>query len=115
MDREGLEGVKVGDTLLRFLNYGHRRREPEEVTVTKVGRKLIHVLDGHYCNQYRIDTGVIHDSYGHTFLRTREQHERSVLRSDVVKRLRIAGMDLNRDGSGISTKKLEEILEVLQK
>jgi hypothetical protein len=65
-----LSGVRVGDELLLIESYNRYRPEPRVVAVEKVGRKLIHADR----RTYRIEDGSRNDNYGHTSLRTREQH-----------------------------------------
>lgn len=112
-----LEGVKAGDTLLLFLNTGGQREKeqtPRVVTVSKVGRTLVHIP----CTQgktdtYRIDDGLRNDGYGHTELKTREGWEDEQKRVVLMERLYKHGFSYNMRATQKPTNVLEAVLKVL--
>lgn len=63
---------EVGQEVRRFETYARvRDTEGTPGKVVKVGRSLVHVeFSGWHVEAYRIDTGVINDSYGHTHILT---------------------------------------------
>lgn len=119
----GLEGVKVGDTLLLLLTKmgGKREKEqvPQEVTVVKVGRTLLHIPVSEQSPEgktltYRIENGVRADNYGHTQLMTREAYEAEKSREPLEEALRRHGVEVWRGGpKPIAV--LEALLDVMEK
>lgn len=113
--KDALEGVKVGDTLYRFDQNGRRLGIPDggqPVTVVKVGRKLI-TTDERFGNQYRIETGVINDGYGHAWLRTKEHVDRDNARAAAVRFLSTLGLNVDY-GRKPSDARLIEIADRLK-
>jgi hypothetical protein len=118
----GLEGVKVGDTLLLLTKMGGRREKeqvPQEVTVVKVGRTLLHIPayesqpDGKTL-AYRIENGIRNDDYGHTQVMTREAYEAEKGRDSLEEALRLHGVEVWRKGpKPIAV--LEALLEIMEK
>jgi hypothetical protein len=118
----GLDGVKVGDTLLLVQRYGGAREKqqvPQEVTVVKVGTKLLHIPlterdpDGKTLT-YRIEDGRRNDNYGHTELWTREAYEAEKSRESVEAALKAHGVEAWRNGpKPIAV--LEALLDVLER
>jgi hypothetical protein len=117
-----LEGVKVGDTLLLLTKMGGRREKeqtPEEVTVVKVGTKLVHIPVSERSPEgktlaYRIENGVRNDDYGHTQLITREAYEAEKSRDSLEEALRLHGIEVWRKGpKPIAV--LEALLEIMEK
>jgi hypothetical protein len=118
----GLEGVKVGDKLLLLTKMGGRREReqtPEEVTVVKVGTKLVHIPVSERSPEgktlaYRIESGVRNDNYGHTQVMTREDYEAEKQRGSLEESLRLHGIEVWRGGpKPIAV--LEELLAVMEK
>jgi hypothetical protein len=115
-----LEGVKVGDTLLLFTRTGGRREKeqtPQEVTVVKVGTKLVHIprheKNPEYgTHTYRVENGYRNDDARYTQLMTREAYEDSKKREDLWERLGKHGLTGNMRGK-LSTEALEAVVEVL--
>lgn len=103
-----LSGVKVGDELLLIESYNRYRPEPRVVTVEKVGRKLIHAD----ARTYRISDGVRNDGYGHSLLRTREEHAEIQERAELLSTLRDLGVTFDRFGASaeVATAKLRRLL-----
>lgn len=117
-----LEGVKVGDTLLLLTKMGGRREKeqtPEEVTVVKVGRTLLHIPVSEDNPEgktlaYRIENGVRNDDYGHTVVTTREAYEAEQTRESLEESLRQHGIEVWRKGpKPIAV--LEALLEIMEK
>jgi hypothetical protein len=116
-----LEGVKVGDTLLLFTRMGGAREKeqvPQEVTVVKVGRTLLHIPgvesqpDGKTF-AYRIEDGYRNDNYRHTQLMTREAWEDENRRASLWDRLREHGLTGNMRGKPLTTEALADVVAVL--
>jgi len=109
----GLQGVKVGDTLVRS---GHNVRRDEEVTVTRVGRKLLYVEMYGREFPFRIETGVANDNYGHDWLRTPAQVAESRRRTLALVELRGLGFQpVGFSTAGdVATETLERVVSVLR-
>jgi hypothetical protein len=117
-----LEGVKVGDKLLLLTKMGGRREReqtPEEVTVVKVGRTLLHIPVSERSPEgktlaYRIENGVRNDNYGHTQVMTREDYEAEKSRESLEESLRRHGIEAWRGGpKPIAV--LEALLDVMER
>lgn len=103
-----LSGVKVGDELLVIESYNRYRPEPRVVIVEKVGRKLIHAGD----RTYRISDGHRNDGYGHTSLRTREEHAEIQEHGRLREELRAQGITFGL-GNAPSIPRLRALLAVM--
>ena len=108
-----LEGVKVGDILVRTGG----GVSGEEVPVVKVGRKLLTVQEspGRYGEGvYRIENGVKNDNYGHSYLETREAYRARQERNEVLNRVRATGLNFGYVSRELSTAKLRALLAVME-
>lgn len=119
---ESLEGVKVGDTLLLLTRLGGRREKeqtPKEVTVVKVGTKLLHIPVSERSPKgktliYRIENGIANDNFGHTQVMTREAYETEKRRGPLEEALRRRGVEVWRGGSK-PVAVLEALLDVMER
>jgi hypothetical protein len=118
----GLEGVNVGDTLLLLTRMGGAREKeqvPQEVTVVKVGRTLLHIPVSESSPEgktltYRIENGMRADNYGHTQVMTREAYEAEKSRDGLEESLRLHGIEVWRRGpKPIAV--LEALLDVMER
>lgn len=110
-----LEGVKVGDTLLRVLRI-RGGKEGTAVTVAKVGRTLVHVpkyvgAPNGPTDAFEIVTGMSKD--GAYELMTRDVWEDSQKREDLWERLREHGFTGTMRATPVETKVLEAVVAVL--
>lgn len=114
-----LHGVKVGDELLRVLIRGHEKFEVTgTVTAHKVGPKLVQVPrhgndPSGKLDAYRIDTGRINDSYGHTQLWLPKDWEAQQRREELEEALKRHGVEVWRGGPK-SIRTLEKLLAVME-
>src|SRR4051794_10305145 len=106
---------EVGQTLFRRDVNERSRSGPEEVTVTKVGRRLVTVTRrGERTETFRIEDGRANDRYEHGWLQTREQYEAEQERGAVVRRLRDLGVTLEFTAPTYPTDALREVADVLE-
>jgi beta-lactamase superfamily II metal-dependent hydrolase len=105
---------EVGQTLLRRDVNERSRNGPEEVTVTKVGRKLVTVARrGGRTETFRIEDGTANDRFGHGWLQTRERYEAEQERGTVIQRLRDLGVSLEYTAPTYPTDALRDVADVL--
>ncbi len=117
-----LEGVKVGDKLLLLTRMGgarEREQVPQEVTVVKVGRTLLHTPlsedspEGKTLS-YRIENGIRADNYGYTKVMTKEAYEAEKRRDGLTEALRLHGIEVWRGGEK-PIAVLEALLDVMER
>lgn len=88
--------IEVGDEVRIFdVNSASRRQarrngefdEGAPATVEKVGRKLVTLREGNssWTRQFRLDTGLVNDNYGHAWFRTLADHERDRRQYEALK------------------------------
>lgn len=104
----------VGQTLIRRdVNEG-RQGGPQQVTVTRVGRKLVYVEHHRREEAYRIEDGVRNDKWEHAWLQTPEEYAESNRRSAIETRLlddhRMTGWP-----TYVGTDTLEQIADMLDR
>lgn len=93
---------------------GVNRREAMKTTVVKVGRKLVHVDEGHgHWGAYRIDTGARNDRFGHDRVLTVDQYAEQMRRRDLLVRLRDGGLG-ERMGRSLPIDVLARVVAALE-
>jgi hypothetical protein len=116
MDRTGLQGVKVGDSLM--LATGSRYRSDERVTVARIGRKYLYVASGgrEMRGRFDRDSGLEDSRVGaRQKLYTPEQYDELSQRGALFEGLRAAGIDVRHEvRSNMSTDTLRALLATVQ-
>jgi len=102
----------VGQTLIRRDVNERRTGGPQEVIVSKVGRKLVTVTHYGRPETYRIEDGTRNDEWKHHWIQTPEQYAEDQRQGAVEVRLRELGVDI-RFGTRYSTDVLEQIVDLL--
>lgn len=103
----------VGQKVL--VNGVNLRGRTHEAEVVKVGRKLVYIEEYGRAVAYRIETGVINDDYGHTWIQTPEQFQEQQDRAAVLERLRDLGLSSHRfNGLPYSTATLNSVCDLLE-
>lgn len=86
-----------------------------EAEVVKVGRKLVYIEEYGRSTAYWIDTGVINDDYGHTWIQTPEQFQEQQDRTAALHRLRDLGLVPQAFGTvDYSTATLNAVCDLLE-
>jgi hypothetical protein len=91
------------------------RGRTHEAEVVKVGRKLVYIEEYGRQIAYRIETGVINDDYGHTWIQTPDQFQEAQDRKVVLDRLRDLGLTAHRFRElSYSTATLKAVCDLLE-
>jgi len=89
-------GIKAGDEVRVYQNYrstgGYNHSEPG--VVVRVGRKLVTIRCGGWAADYRMDSGVINDAYGHWWFETPARTEAREREEAAMAVLAAAGLEV---------------------
>jgi len=88
--------IKVGDEVRVYQNrhFTGSRSNGEPGVVVKVGRKLATVRCNGWAADYRMDSGIINDRYGHWWFETPEQAEAREREEAAMAVLAAAGLEV---------------------
>lgn len=106
--------LKVGQEVRVFDQNGRRMGQPDggwPGVVTKVGRKLVAIEYSNRSAQFRLDTQVINDGYGHRYFETPEQVIRHQRLGRALKALHDHQIMLGR-GHRLTVEQIEALAEV---
>lgn len=114
MSTDGLNNVKVGDSLI--LSTNNRYRGDETVTVSRIGRQYVYVASNgrEHRERFHRATGAEDTKYSGGRLYTPEQYEEQALRSSLFEKLQQAGITFEYGVQNtVTTDKLRALLAVM--
>lgn len=114
-ERDDLTQVKVGDRLIQTAPFS--KTEPNDVYVTKVGRKLLTIEQYGRPVQFRIESGELNDrNYPyHSHVYTPEFYARKLYREELESRLQDLGLRFQGfSDRKISNEAFEKIIEIVE-
>lgn len=107
------ETYEVGQKVLLFERY-RRGAEPREMTVTKVGRKLVTVEQYGRPVQFRIESGHINDAFGSARICTPAAYAAEQAASKALAELRELGVRFDVGSRRLSLAALGAITEIVR-